>query len=152
MDQVLPVNEMLCRWENRWTNNHYSSMDQWFQIVFRQKFADFMESVLIAFRSMVDHLSWMSIKSKEGAYSKIDDLTKNVAYPDFITDDKLLTQYYAALDIEVDDSYITMREKLFKFNQRTLLEQLSAGPAKRDDFSGSPGTVNAWYQVCCCFH
>uniref|UniRef100_F1KPL9 Neprilysin-1 n=1 Tax=Ascaris suum TaxID=6253 RepID=F1KPL9_ASCSU len=116
------------------------------RIVFRQKFADFMESVLIAFRSMVDHLSWMSIKSKEGAYSKIDDLTKNVAYPDFITDDKLLTQYYAALDIEVDDSYITMREKLFKFNQRTLLEQLSAGPAKRDDFSGSPGTVNAWYQ------
>uniref|UniRef100_A0A915A9T1 Uncharacterized protein n=1 Tax=Parascaris univalens TaxID=6257 RepID=A0A915A9T1_PARUN len=116
------------------------------RIVFRQKFADFMESVLISFRSMVDHLSWMSIKSKEGAYSKIDDLTKNIAYPDFITDDKLLTQYYAALDIEVDDSYIIMREKLFRFNQRTSFQQLSAGPAKRDDFLGSPGTVNAWYQ------
>uniref|UniRef100_A0A914RFA7 Peptidase M13 C-terminal domain-containing protein n=1 Tax=Parascaris equorum TaxID=6256 RepID=A0A914RFA7_PAREQ len=77
------------------------------RIVFRQKFADFMESVLISFRSMVDHLSWMSIKSKEGAYSKIDDLTKNIAYPDFITDDKLLTQYYAALDIEPEVNSIT---------------------------------------------
>ncbi|VDM43568.1 unnamed protein product [Toxocara canis] len=116
------------------------------RVTFRQQFADFMESVLVAFRNMVDQLTWMSTTSKRGAYSKIDDLTKNIAYPDFITDDQLLTEYYSALDITADDSYITMQEKLFKFHQRTALAKLSAGAAERDDFSGAPGTVNAWYQ------
>ncbi|VDK17652.1 unnamed protein product, partial [Anisakis simplex] len=113
---------------------------------FRQKFAAFMESVLIGFRSMIDQLSWMSFKSKRGAYNKIDDLTKNIAFPDFINNDSLLTKYYAELDIQAGESYTTMQEKLYKFNVYTSYAKLTAGQTKRNDFNGEPGTVNAWYQ------
>lgn len=96
---------------------------------------------------MIDELEWMSLRSKSAAYEKIEDITRNIAYPDFIVDDTLLSKYYAALDISSTDSYTTMLEKIFRFNQRTEFAKLIQGAAERNDFLGPPCTVNAWYEV-----
>lgn len=39
----------------------------------------------------------MTTRSKTGAYAKMDNFVKNVAYPDFITNDTALTLYYQVL-------------------------------------------------------
>lgn len=118
-----------------------------FQVQMRQEFANLMETVLIAFRNMIDQLTWMSAYSKKGAYGKIDYLVKNVAYPDFIMDDTALTNYYAALDISTTDSYTELDEKIYIFNMRTSYASLTSNGTERDDFLLGPGLVNAWYQV-----
>ncbi|VDK47668.1 unnamed protein product [Anisakis simplex] len=112
----------------------------------RHKFANLMETVLIGFRSMVDQLSWMSVYSKRGAYGKIDDLVKNVAYPDFIVNDQELTNYYSALTISASDSYTQMDDKIFEFNQYKSFKSLQFNGTQRTDFLQGPGLVNAWYQ------
>ncbi|KHN81628.1 Neprilysin-2 [Toxocara canis] len=112
----------------------------------RQDFANMMDTVLIGFRSMIDQLSWMSTYSKKGAYGKIDDLAKNVAYPDFVVNDTALTEYYAALDINEQDSYTQLDEKLYIFNIRTSYAMMKKDGTQRDDFLMGPGLVNAWYQ------
>uniref|UniRef100_F1KQT8 Neprilysin-1 n=1 Tax=Ascaris suum TaxID=6253 RepID=F1KQT8_ASCSU len=116
------------------------------RVQMRQEFANLMETVLIAFRNMIDQLTWMSAYSKKGAYGKIDYLVKNVAYPDFIMDDTALTNYYAALDISTTDSYTELDEKIYIFNMRTSYASLTSNGTERDDFLLGPGLVNAWYQ------
>ncbi|PIO69593.1 hypothetical protein TELCIR_08573, partial [Teladorsagia circumcincta] len=131
----------------------------------RQNVAKIASSILIGFRSMLDQLDWMTAASKKGAYSKIDNLVKNIAYPDWITNDTQLTAYHKVigrgtaemlkkiffsqnLGIEVNkDSYTTMVLKAQAFAAYTMWDALVAGPVNRVDFLGPPGTTNAWYQV-----
>ncbi|KIH58542.1 hypothetical protein ANCDUO_11252 [Ancylostoma duodenale] len=91
----------------------------------------------------------MSPASKQGAYSKIDNVVKNIAFPDWVTDDEKLDNYYKKLDIDMhNDDYLTMLKKIRRFTAVREIESLLAGPVPRDDFYGSAATVNAWYQVC----
>lgn len=89
----------------------------------------------------------MSVYSKKGGYSKIENLVKNIAYPDWIVDDALLTTYYSSLGITDQDDYFTMVNKATLFNMDTMWNNLVVGTAaNRVDFNGPPGTTNAWYQ------
>ncbi|KAK6059898.1 hypothetical protein COOONC_02450 [Cooperia oncophora] len=114
----------------------------------RANVAKVASSILIGFRSMLDQLDWMTAASKKGAYSKIDNLVKNIGYPDWITDDTQLTAYHQNLGIQVNkDDYLTMFTKAQTFSIYTSWDALLAGAANRIDFNGPPGTTNAWYQV-----
>uniref|UniRef100_A0A914CUU7 Uncharacterized protein n=1 Tax=Acrobeloides nanus TaxID=290746 RepID=A0A914CUU7_9BILA len=99
---------------------------------------------------MVDQISWMSQKSKQGAYYKIDNLVKNIAYPDFIYDDNALNQYYSALKFSTSGTtvqdYVTLLNDLTRFSYWTSYNYTTFKDIKRDDFNGPPGVVNAWYQ------
>ncbi|KAK6028278.1 hypothetical protein OSTOST_05678, partial [Ostertagia ostertagi] len=113
----------------------------------RQNVAKIASSILIGFRSMLDQLDWMTAASKKGAYSKIDNLVKNIAYPDWITNDTQLTEYHKNLGIQVNkDDYLTMVSKAQTFAAYTSWDALVSGPVNRVDFLGPPGTTNAWYQ------
>uniref|UniRef100_A0A915AZ76 Uncharacterized protein n=1 Tax=Parascaris univalens TaxID=6257 RepID=A0A915AZ76_PARUN len=116
------------------------------RLAIRKNFGRLVENVIAGFRSMIDQLNWMRISSKKGAYNKIDQLIKNIAYPDFIVDDTLLTNYYASLDIAYGDSYTTMTEKIYIFDMRTSYRTLTFNWTRRDNFNGPPAAVNAWYQ------
>ncbi|CAJ0574538.1 unnamed protein product, partial [Mesorhabditis spiculigera] len=105
------------------------------------------ESILIGFRGMIDQLSWMSRSTKQGAFAKIENLVKNIAFPDWITDDKQLADYHLTLDIKQNDDYVTMAQKANAFNlQMGWLYLLRSSGSDRVDFNGPPGTTNAWYQ------
>ncbi|WKY06992.1 hypothetical protein Q1695_006852 [Nippostrongylus brasiliensis] len=113
----------------------------------RDHVAKVASSILIGFRSMLDQLNWMTAATKKGAYNKIDHLVKNIAYPDWITNDTALTAYHKNLGIEVNkDDYLTMVRRASMFNSYLSWSSLVAGPVNRQDFLGPPGTTNAWYQ------
>jgi membrane metallo-endopeptidase-like protein 1 len=113
----------------------------------RDKVGQLIESILMAFRSMIDQLAWMQTSSKQAAYNKINYLVKNIAFPDFILDDAALDKYYTGLNIQQNDDFITMLNKTSMFDQLTGWDYLIAkSGANRQDFNGPPGIVNAWYQ------
>ncbi|EYC05980.1 hypothetical protein Y032_0079g1286 [Ancylostoma ceylanicum] len=113
----------------------------------REEVANIASGILVGFRSMIDQLNWMSPASKQGAYAKIDNVVKNIAFPEWVTDDEKLEDYYKGLDIDMhNDDYLTMVKKMRMFKAVQRIEALLAGPVPRDDFSGSPASVNAWYQ------
>uniref|UniRef100_A0AC35U683 Peptidase_M13_N domain-containing protein n=1 Tax=Rhabditophanes sp. KR3021 TaxID=114890 RepID=A0AC35U683_9BILA len=107
-------------------------------------------SILIGFRSMIDGLSWMKSSSKTGAYDKIDNLIKNIAYPDFIVDDAQLDLYYSNLNLpNIDPATADYNQFIYilnLFNAQLQLNYLVRTNQVRNDFNGPPGTVNAWYQ------
>ncbi|CAJ0937533.1 unnamed protein product, partial [Mesorhabditis belari] len=105
------------------------------------------ESILVGFRSMIDQLSWMSRSTKQGAFAKIENLVKNIAFPDWVADDQKLTSYHKTLMITQNDDYVTMFKKSNAFNlQMQFLYLLRSTGSDRIDFNGPPGTTNAWYQ------
>uniref|UniRef100_A0A0K0DLB5 Peptidase_M13 domain-containing protein n=1 Tax=Angiostrongylus cantonensis TaxID=6313 RepID=A0A0K0DLB5_ANGCA len=117
------------------------------RIQLREHVAKMVSSILIGFRTMIDQLNWMTSATKKGAYSKIDNLVKNIAYPDWITDDAQLTSYYKDIDIQVNrDDYLTIMLKIGTFNNILSWNMLVSGSTRRQDFNGPPGTTNAWYQ------
>lgn len=75
-----------------------------------------ISNVLNAFQGMLDGLDWMDNDSKKGAYDKVLNIQKNIAYPDFLTDNKKLDDYYQNLDITATDSYYLMLDKLNKLD------------------------------------
>uniref|UniRef100_A0A914Z0G5 Uncharacterized protein n=1 Tax=Panagrolaimus superbus TaxID=310955 RepID=A0A914Z0G5_9BILA len=107
------------------------------------------ESILVGMQSMIDQLSWMSRKSKLGAYSKIKNLVRNIAYPEWITDNGNLTRYYRNIDkyfLNTTD-YLTMMDMMNVFNVRLAFDQLRRqNGTDRKEWNGPPGIVNAWYQ------
>ncbi|CAI2323447.1 unnamed protein product [Caenorhabditis sp. 36 PRJEB53466] len=112
----------------------------------REHVAKVASSIVVGFRSMIDQLDWMSSSTKKGAYNKIENLVKNIAYPDWITDDNLLTSYHTAMNFTQLDDYFTMYNNVLNFNMFEQWDQLVQGPADRTAFNGPPGITNAWYQ------
>lgn len=57
---------------------------------------------------MLAQLNWMTLKAQQAAYSKIDNLVTNAAWPDFIENNEELTKYYAGLKLDKKMSYTEM--------------------------------------------
>jgi predicted metalloendopeptidase len=108
-----------------------------------------VDSILVGMQSMIDQLSWMSADSKKGAYSKIQNLIRNIAYPEWITDNGNLTKYYSGIPNQFMSrtDYLTMLNDLNIFNAQLYFDQLRrTRGTDRTDWNGPPGIVNAWYQ------
>ncbi|KIH62402.1 peptidase family M13 [Ancylostoma duodenale] len=114
----------------------------------RENVGKMISGVLVGFRSMIDQLSWMTPASKVGAYKKIDNLVKNIGYPDWITDDQKLIEYYEGLGIQIGkDDYFAILQKVMTWRIVEGWNLLFNRTADRADFPAPLGDVNAWYQV-----
>ncbi|CAI5441977.1 unnamed protein product [Caenorhabditis angaria] len=116
------------------------------RIQVREHVAKVASSIVVGFRSMIDQLNWMTTSTKAGAYNKIENLVKNIAYPDWITDDAQLTAYHAVMNFNQTDDYFTMMNNAGNFNMYAQWIQITQGAADRTGFNGPPGITNAWYQ------
>uniref|UniRef100_A0A0K0DSY4 Peptidase M13 C-terminal domain-containing protein n=1 Tax=Strongyloides stercoralis TaxID=6248 RepID=A0A0K0DSY4_STRER len=116
------------------------------RVIIRQNVGKLITSILSGFQSMLDGLDWMGKETKNGAYKKINNLVKNIAFPDWIADDLKLTNYYSTLIINDNDTFFDIEQKISVFNLYTQFQYLLFTETNRLDFSGPPGTVNAWYQ------
>lgn len=96
---------------------------------------------------MLGSLPWLSSTSRAGAYEKVADLVKNIAFPDFVTNNASLDAYYAQLNFDANEGYFSMLQKLQQFNRYLQFSYLMMSSVDRRDFLAPPGIVNAWYQV-----
>ncbi|MFH4981639.1 hypothetical protein AB6A40_008348 [Gnathostoma spinigerum] len=107
----------------------------------------YVSSIVDGFRSQIDGLAWMSYETRKGAYDKIDNLVRNIGYPDFVLNDTLLDAYYDALNHSTKQNFADREEALHRFNfEKELSLLLNKKRRKRDDFFDPPTEVNAWYQ------
>ncbi|GMT13848.1 hypothetical protein PFISCL1PPCAC_5145, partial [Pristionchus fissidentatus] len=113
----------------------------------REQTNSIIRSILVAFRAQIDILDWMSPASKRGAYQKIDNLVVNIAFPDWVLDDKHLFDYYATLTTKSTDDYYTQLDALKAFQLYESFSPLVGNkPVDRTDFSGPAAITNAWCQ------
>ncbi|RCN52359.1 hypothetical protein ANCCAN_01401 [Ancylostoma caninum] len=113
----------------------------------RQNVGEMITGILVGFRSMIDQLNWMTPAAKSGAYKKIDNLVKNIGYPDWITDDKKLTEAHEGLNIRVGkDNYFTTVEKIRAWKIASGWNLLFDRSPDRESFHLPLGATNAWYQ------
>uniref|UniRef100_A0AC35TPY8 DNA repair protein REV1 n=1 Tax=Rhabditophanes sp. KR3021 TaxID=114890 RepID=A0AC35TPY8_9BILA len=122
----------------------YPTTDDVTQI--RNNVGTLANSILAGFQGMLDGLDWMTLNTKASAYLKINDLVKNIAFPDFIADDGQLSSYYQMLQIKSTDQYYDMLVKIGSFNKYNNFNYLTMNQTNRIDFLSTPSTVNAWYQ------
>lgn len=74
--------------------------------------------------------------------------SRNMAYPDFIVNDTLLTQYYQEMELFEDtDTLKNIEDKIFRWSMWKTLSRLNRPQYQRDHFDLPPGLVNAWYLV-----
>uniref|UniRef100_A0AC34RI17 Capsid protein n=1 Tax=Panagrolaimus sp. JU765 TaxID=591449 RepID=A0AC34RI17_9BILA len=106
------------------------------------------QTIMIGMQSMIDGLNWMTPQTKAGAYAKISQLTRNIAYPDYVVDDTKLTAHYSDLDNFINETnYYNILSSLQKFTvHNSLMNLLKTTGTDRHDFNGPAGIVNAWYQ------
>uniref|UniRef100_A0A0K0D0K2 Peptidase_M13 domain-containing protein n=1 Tax=Angiostrongylus cantonensis TaxID=6313 RepID=A0A0K0D0K2_ANGCA len=67
-----------------------------------------ISNVIHSFQGMIDQLDWMSIETKKKAYDKTANIVKNIAFPDWITDNKKLDAYYYDLSFDTSKNYYDM--------------------------------------------
>jgi membrane metallo-endopeptidase-like protein 1 len=111
-----------------------------------------INNILSAFSGSLSGLQWMDNESALKAFTKIQGLVRNVAYPDFEQDNAQLDQYHQALNDVADKIDVQGPQALFEFvrqiilfNQKTNFLKLQKN-GDRQDFLMSPAVVDAWYQ------
>jgi membrane metallo-endopeptidase-like protein 1 len=103
-----------------------------------------ISNITDSFNQTIPNLDWMDRKSQEGAHTKVNNMFKNTAYPDWIKDDKQLDDYYANYKISSDSTYFDVFNQLNQYAMAKSLESILQ-PVRRHDFQMSPAVVNAWY-------
>jgi len=116
------------------------------QMNVRQQVGTVIDNILFSMQCMLGSLPWMSSATRAGAYEKVTDLVKNIAFPDFITNNATLDAYYSTLTFDANDDFISMIKKLQQFNRMLQFNYLTMSSVDRRDFLAPPGIVNAWYQ------
>ncbi|GMR61670.1 hypothetical protein PMAYCL1PPCAC_31865, partial [Pristionchus mayeri] len=113
----------------------------------KQNIAEIANWIFFGFRSQLDQLNWMDPESKQGAFDKLNNIQLNVAFPDWVTDDKKLTDFYAGIGITENDNFMNQWIKLTDYRLYKEVEPIVTDPARdRTDFSSFIGVTNAWYQ------
>jgi len=125
------------------TGRIYADMVQ-FQQADLDELNEMIGLVLASWRGMITKVPWMSETSKQAAYSKIDMVARNVAYPSWTLNNAALAHYFRELNISLmDDTFLTFA----KTQHWVANQQFSQIGSKvnRNMWTASPAIVNAWY-------
>ncbi|KIH65517.1 hypothetical protein ANCDUO_04160 [Ancylostoma duodenale] len=86
-----------------------------------------------AFREMVLMSNWMDTKTKASALDKANHMLRQIAYPDFILNDKKLDDYYSGFTVQASDSYSEMVGNLSRWDLEYRFKRLIK-PVDRNEF------------------
>lgn len=96
------------------------------------------------FSDMLVENDWMDEKTKATALDKAKQMLRQIAYPDFILDNKKLDNHYKGFSVDESDSYSQMIEKLSRWNIEYGFKRLME-PVDRTEYSFNAAIVNAYY-------
>jgi len=102
----------------------------------KKRVAEMVENLIAVYRERIKTRDWMSEKTKQQAYTKLDKVMKKFGFPDKWKD-------YSNLEIK-DDSYLAngMRASQWEFNE--MVNRLGK-PIDRTLWMMTPPTINAYY-------
>ncbi|MCH8491833.1 MAG: M13 family metallopeptidase [Idiomarina sp.] len=108
-----------------------------FQAESKERMAEMVDNILVAFGEAIDDLEWMTDATKAEAHAKLATFTTKIGYPDKWRD-------YECLTIEADDLFGNMRRSANCEYER-MLARLGA-EVDPYDWGMTPQTVNAYYR------
>ncbi len=102
----------------------------------KEKMDDLVVNLLEAYRRSITDLDWMTEKTKQRAFEKLDTFRPKIGYPDKFRD-------YSALEISADDLLGNVLAATAYETDRELRK--IGSPVDRDEWFMLPQTVNAYY-------
>ncbi len=99
-----------------------------------------IQNLILAYKTRISNLTWMSPETKKSAYEKLDKLTIKIGYPDKWED-------YSALVVKSPaegGSYFDNIKNVAKWQWKKDLDKLYK-PVDKTEWGMSPQTVNAYY-------
>ncbi|MFU8783616.1 M13 family metallopeptidase [Aliidiomarina sp.] len=108
-----------------------------FQAESKERMAEMVDNILLAFGEAIDDLEWMTDATKAEAHAKLATFTTKIGYPDKWRD-------YECLTIAADDLFGNMRRSANCEYERMLARLGSE--VDPYDWGMTPQTVNAYYR------
>lgn len=111
----------------------------------RHEAQSMVDDIRREFEHLVQKLTWMDDETKLAALDKAEKLVEHIGYPNELTDNAKLEEYYAPLEIERDNlilNSLRMRKFGTDFSYNRLRE-----PVNKTDWltHSKPAVVNAFY-------
>lgn len=106
---------------------------------------EMVDSIRSVFSGILTDVDWMDEQTKKSALEKLNSMTTHIGYPDEITDDNKLSEYYESLDIE-PSKYFESFLKMNIFGTDKSFNKLRL-PVNKTDWvrHARPAVVNAFY-------
>uniref|UniRef100_T1IPL6 Peptidase M13 N-terminal domain-containing protein n=1 Tax=Strigamia maritima TaxID=126957 RepID=T1IPL6_STRMM len=106
---------------------------------------EMVDGIRDEFRKILDEVTWMDSGTKEKAQDKLSGITKHVAYPDELLNNRLLDGLYQNITITSDDHFanlMSIRRYAANFSYGLLRK-----PVNKTDWKnhGEAAEVNAYY-------
>lgn len=108
-----------------------------FQPEAKERMAEMVDNILVAFGEAIDDLEWMTAETKEEAHAKLATFTTKIGYPDKWRD-------YDCLTIASDDLFGNLQRSA-ECEYDRMLARLGA-EVDPYDWGMTPQTVNAYYR------
>lgn len=114
-------------------------VERYFPPEAKKRMLDLVENLREAFRSRIEHLSWMGPDTMEEALQKLSRIDLKIGYPDS-------WQEYNDLEIN-SDSYVknVLRAMKYNFRKGPLGLDRAGKPVDRTTWFMHPQTINAYY-------
>jgi putative endopeptidase len=106
----------------------------------KEKALNMIKNVILAYRTRINNLTWMSAETKAKAQEKLDKMTIKIGYPDKWKD-------YSALAIQSPQdggSFLQNKMNIAKWRNDEDIAKLNK-PVDKTEWGMSPQTVNAYY-------
>lgn len=106
---------------------------------------EMVDNIRSVFSGILTQVEWMDEQTRKSALEKLNSMTTHIGYPDEITDDSKLAEYYDSLEID-PDKYFESFLKMNVFGTDKSFNKLRL-PVNKTDWvrHARPAVVNAFY-------
>ncbi|XP_055853046.1 neprilysin-2 isoform X2 [Episyrphus balteatus] len=106
---------------------------------------EMVDSIRSVFSGILTQVDWMDEQTRKSALEKLNSMTTHIGYPDEITDDSKLSEYYDSLEID-SDKYFESFLRMNVFGTDKSFNKLRL-PVNKTDWirHARPAIVNAFY-------
>jgi endothelin-converting enzyme len=110
----------------------------------RNKMNAVIDNIQNSFKVRLDEKPWLDAETKSACKSKVDAITRQIAYPDFIFNVSRLDALYAQMNISEMQGYFDNVEASDLFHLKDQLNQFGK-PSDKTRWEIPPTAVNAYY-------
>ncbi|XP_067136029.1 neprilysin-1-like [Centruroides vittatus] len=121
----------------------HSYISHFFSDISKCDIKEMVDEIKFTFKNVIQNTKWMDNETKNEAIKKIEFMSDNVGYPDWIMDKRRLSEYYENLG-KIGDDPFKNDLVIAEYTSSQLFRSLRKKP-KMTDWSVMPLTVNAAY-------